>query len=361
MFLCTHLHCCRCVAVSWPLKYSYRISPGVACFMLSFVWVFSLMFASFPAFGLGRYAYLHSALNCALDWHQDVGYLVTRYLLCFLVPGIVIAVMFLLILKAARAQRRVFSLMPLPIGLALSASPSSVNYRRSTLQAMRTLFIIVALLTILWTPFTVVKILDLRHEGSVPTNWIRACAWISMLSSTVNPLVFLTNKKYNARFKALICSSCALDGDLQGAGEDNRVWPQDLAIATPRTLSTAVPSIFDMPSTSGFFTPSASRRSSRVSFVGANLNSLQIGPLKSSTVPVIKFNPPIVTITPSTPVHEGKGKKSANTRPKTVDAMTGLNVKTNIPTTPVHAMKSARRGSPTDVEQLYDIGVYYTE
>ena len=337
--------------MSLPLKYSYRLPPGVACFMLVLVWVFALIFASIPVFGWGEYEYISAAMTCVLHWRKDPIYLVARYVTCMLLPGAVIATMFLLILKAAHAQRRVFAIMPLPVGLALATSlgpTPSVKYRRTTLQAMRMLFMIVGVLAILWAPYTIVKIIDLQTGGNVPFALLRTCAWISLLSSAVNPIIFLNNKKYNSRFKALLCSCTP------ARGHGNRVWPAEGNTATQHTLSTAVPSFADFPSTSGLFTPRLRKKST--SFIGSNLNTLEIPPLKSAaSVPIIKFNHPIVTITPSTPVHEGKGKVSAKSPAKTVDAITGLNVKAEIPTTPVHSMKYTKKDPLGDIEHLYDI------
>ena len=322
--------------------------------MLILVWVLALIFSSIPVFGWGEYEYIPAAITCTLNWTKDPSYLVTRYVTCMMTPGVIIAAMFVLILKAAHAQRRVFAIMPLPVGLALATSigpPPSVNYRRSTLQAMRTLFIIVGVMAVLWTPYTIARIIDLQTDGKVPFAFMRTCAWISLLSSAVNPIIFLTNKKYNNRFKALLCSCHP------SRGHGNRVWPTEGNTITQHTLSTAVSSFADFPSTSGIFTPRLKRKST--SFISSNLNTLEIAPLQTAaSVPIIKFNPPIVTITPSTPVHEGKGKVSAKSPAKTVDAITGLNVKTEIPTTPTHSMKHTRKDPLGDIENLYDIKFY---
>ena len=317
--------------------------------MLSLVWIFGLIFAAFPVYGWGEYEYIPAAMICTLHWRKDVYYLLTRYITCVVIPGIVIAIMFLVILKAAHAQRRVFAFMPLPVGLALATSigpPPSVNYRRTTLQAMRTLFIIVGVLAVLWTPYTIVKIIDLQNGGNVSSTIIRMCAWISLLSSAVNPIIFLNNKKYNNRFKALLCSRSS-------ARWHNRVRPTEGNAITQHTVSTAVPSFADFPSTSGLFTPRLDKR--KTSFISSNLNTLEVPPLKSAySVPIIRFNPPIVTITPSTPVHEGKGKVSPKSQAKTTDAITGLNVKSDIPTTPVHSMKFGKKDPLGEIDQLYD-------
>ena len=320
--------------------------------MLSLVWVFGLIFAALPVFGWGEYEYMPAVMTCRLHWRRDPYYLLTRYIACMLIPGVVIATMFLLILKAAHAQRRVFAIMPLPVGLALATSigpPQSVNYRRTTLQAMRTLFIIVGVEAILWTPYTLVKIIDLQNGGNVSSTVVRVCAWISMLSSGVNPIIFLSNKKYNNRFKALLCSCSS-------SRWHNRVRPAEGNPITQHTLSTAVPSFADFPSTSGLFTPRLRKSSS---FIRSNLNTLEVPPLKSAySVPIIRFNPPVVTITPSTPVHEGKGKISPKLPAKTTDAITGLNVKSDIPTTPVHSRKYGKKDPLGEIEQIYDTKYY---
>ena len=242
--------------------------------------------------------------------------------------------MFFFIIRAAYAQRRVFSIMALPVGLALVGSltpPPTVNYRKSTLHAMRTLFIIVAALTVLWLPYTIVRLVDLQNGGRVPSDVIRMTAWISLLSSTINPLIFLTNKKYNLRFRELLCR-CYLSTRWHN---NRRITPLG-GIVTIHTVSTTVPS--DVPSTSGFVTPHSTRSAALVQLKSSTLNV----PMPEYYKPR-KFEAPVVTITPSSPINMGRGKVSPKTTPKTSDAITGLNVDRNLPTTPVHSLKYSRR------------------
>ncbi len=202
---------------------------------------------------------------------------------------------------------------------------------------MRTLFIIVAALTALWLPYTIVRIVDLQNGGRVSSDVIRMSAWISLLSSTINPLIFLTNRKYNLRFRELMCK-CYLSTRWHS---DRRIHPLG-GVVTIHTVSTTVPS--EMPSTSGFVTPHSTRSAALVHLKSSTLNVPMPDYGKQR-----KLDAPVVTITPSSPVNVGRGKVSPKSTPKTSDAIIGLNVDRNLPTTPVHSLKYTRRDLAPDI------------
>ena len=299
------------------------MTPMVAGAMLFLVWLLAAIFAILPSAGWGNYAFISDVFTCTLHWQSHKEYLVTKYVLSMLVPGAIIALMFAMILKAAHQQRRVFAIMHMPVaGLALALGPPpSVNYRKTTLQAMKTLFIMVAVMSLLWTPYSVAKIIDLKENKSVPTVALTAIAWISLFSSTVNPLILLSNKKFNMRFKELVCKWCYFNRDR------TRVHPfteGQHSFLTPRTQSTAVPSFVDGPSTSNIHVTPHQKLVPVVDTNGPMLNvptmqtvSHDPSPEPTHNPPVITHNaqsnntqnpprithdPPVVTITPSTPI-----------------------------------------------------------
>ena len=59
---------CRCLAVSWPLRYGLQMTHPIASIMLLCVWTYGTAFAAIPVFGWGTYTYIDDVLSCTLNW-----------------------------------------------------------------------------------------------------------------------------------------------------------------------------------------------------------------------------------------------------------------------------------------------------
>ena len=193
----------RCLAVSFPLRYNQLMCTSSAAAMLLVISTIATIVAVLPALGWGCYEFIADIAMLKCDLQTDIA--AYRFLhLCVkgLVPWIVIVTMFLQIVRSAYAQRRIFALMPVgvQIGLVLPVHQTTptVNYRRSTLHAMRTLFIISSAILLLWMPYAVVKMLT-YFGYNCSSRLLALVACISLSSSTVNPLIFLNNRKFKQR------------------------------------------------------------------------------------------------------------------------------------------------------------------
>ncbi len=253
----------RCLAVALPLKYNLIITWNIAGLMIAIVWTYSLIFALMPVFGWGRADHTPHIFTCSVVWHSSMEYVITYYTFCIILPSLILTSMFISILKYGYAQKRIFAFLPMPVGSVLAFVPPPVSsYRRSTLSAMKTLFIIIAMLTLLWLPYTVVKLL-LYSDYDVTSAIVTWTCWVATCSSAVNPLVFLSNRKFNQLLRDMYCKYCS--------GSRGSVLPGVLN----QTTTSSVPTAIDGPSTSGLTT----LYNNNIKAINGTSNTLQVPPL----------------------------------------------------------------------------------
>ncbi|XP_006817007.1 histamine H2 receptor-like [Saccoglossus kowalevskii] len=199
----------RCFAVTRPLRYNVIMTSYSTATMVIYVWIHAILFAALPLFGWGSYRFSYKLGICAIDYMSDSTFILTERVMCTLLPALVITIMFIEILKEAHArQRRVFVALPVPWPINAQGQPTP-NYKRTTIRAMRTLFVMVAVLTILCLPYHIIYFLCVYTPGYLPTD-IESIASISMLaSSAINPiLITILNKTFYSRFKDIMCRRC---------------------------------------------------------------------------------------------------------------------------------------------------------
>lgn len=264
----------RYVAVSRPLKYSNIMSSMKTGAMLVIIWVQSLVFAIIPVFGLGTYEYDKYMSTCSLSLGSHSGFFYIKFVACVFLPCVIISVTLLLIFKSAKSHHRIFTALPLPFTMPLSGTPSVVNYKRSTMKAMRALFFIVLSYVVLWTPYTILAALQLRGISSMPAELLVTSGFLSYASSAINPLIITAlNKKFKEKFFDMICclKICCK--------KDNRVGPGHVE---RQTHVTGIPSAYDT-------------RASRSHVIApANETAARLTP-RPLTRPIVRLHPPTPT------------------------------------------------------------------
>ena len=231
----------RTVAVTRPLKYSIWIDPWCTGAMLVYVWIHSFLMAVLPLLNVGgvatyqfvRFLNLCSFVDEPLVARRSLSFSFSLAYAClsFIGPVIAILVLILLIVRSSH-QRSISHILPLPIAAILKFShhPVPINYRRSTLQAMKTLFIIVFVFLTLKTPALIVMVLTNAFGVSVLPEALSLAGVCSLLSSMINPLIFLMNRRFKARLAELSCRCLP---------KNRRVGP--VVTVTANTLSTNAP------------------------------------------------------------------------------------------------------------------------
>ncbi|XP_064646338.1 histamine H2 receptor-like [Lineus longissimus] len=223
----------RVLAVAKPLKYSLWMTPTVAGIMIAYVWLQSIIFSAVPFCSFSHYTYGRAKGFCAFDWSSGSNFVLSYALVCLLMPALITFVFLLVIIKHAKSRPSLMSLMPVPVA-AVSVvvhSQPMVNYRRSTIQAMRTLFIITVVVAVLWTPQITVNIFDIHKSPDVSESFRTSAMWLCLMSSMTNPLIFLSNRKFKEKFKEVFCRCLLKRSNIVGVD----------ASVTQHTASTALP------------------------------------------------------------------------------------------------------------------------
>ena len=144
------------------------------------------------------------------------------------------------------------------------------------MQAMRTLFLIIIVTTMLWLPWLISNsVAYTRGKKAVPKSVFALSIWLSLSSSAINPMIFIKNKKFNQRFRELFCKCVPQMGDLS-TGDTN---------TTQNTLTSALGgSIIETPNTARRATAaSTSQQTSLRSKNSAPFRSNKINTLSSQT------------------------------------------------------------------------------
>ena len=199
----------RCVAVCTPLRYNAMLTFRATGWGLTIAWLESALVSCLNVFALRSHVTFHPAAVLCSPPPLRQGALwpcaAVEAKLSMFAPACVIAVMFVLIVRSAHAHRRVFA--PLPPLAAVTGTASArtpVDYRKSTLRSMRTLFVVVAALAVFWVPDAGVEVYDYVTGSTTTGTGAVVAAWITCASSGVNPLIFLSNRKIRERLSQLI-------------------------------------------------------------------------------------------------------------------------------------------------------------
>ena len=134
-----------------------------------------------------------SGTVCAIQWHKErdqaLYYVIVAFILCFLLPGVVLAICYIKILKEVKKSSKVH---PAP---ELSQSEGSThpkkNYSTSS-KAVRSLLIIVCAYFICMTPFSVTKLVKVvtDDEMFLTGGLNTAASIVEFCSSAINPLIY---------------------------------------------------------------------------------------------------------------------------------------------------------------------------
>lgn len=254
----------RCIAVAWSLKYSHLITNTKVVVMISITWTLSVAFSFMPILGWGHFDYHPRRGHCTLQYNGSQAYVITQRMVCMIVPGCLILVSMAIILRSAYAQRRIFAIMPMPgLAFAVSKQPIAVS-RRSTLSAMKTLFLIVVVISVLWLPWMIIDFVHFvlpEDQLNVDSKVLRTTYYIGYLSCILNPFVFLSNKKYKERL-----------GDLMSK---LRKKPACHKGETMERMISQTTTLTPLPSMSSLSLESV-RPQSRALFINTKANTLQI-------------------------------------------------------------------------------------
>lgn len=104
-----HISVNRYIAVAYPHSYETRCNKrGTICTVL-LGWLFSLIWTTLPFYGWGKLGFIQGTLFCNILWSANMAYAITVHVVCYFIPSILSAVLYLGVYKHMRSQgKRIF-------------------------------------------------------------------------------------------------------------------------------------------------------------------------------------------------------------------------------------------------------------
>ena len=99
-----HTYCCRYYSIRLPMHHAAHMSVGKTVVAVLLVWLWAGVLSALPLLGLGAYQFRLRRYHCAFAWHKAYVALVAT--LGFLLPGLVLLVMYVGIFRVARHAAR---------------------------------------------------------------------------------------------------------------------------------------------------------------------------------------------------------------------------------------------------------------
>ncbi|XP_064599927.1 5-hydroxytryptamine receptor 1A-like [Liolophura sinensis] len=183
----------RYQAVINPLLYIQRMTRPKIFAMISYSWLQGVAFACIPvAFRWVSYDYWE--VICAIEWHTDpqaLYYVILAFLMCFLIPGIILAVCYFCVLREAR-HCRIGCVKMNTSNSRLENGGQRTKNVNSNSKTIRSLIFVVLAYFICLTPFCVTKLIKVisAQPNFLPGYINLLSSWFGYLSSAINPLIY---------------------------------------------------------------------------------------------------------------------------------------------------------------------------
>uniref|UniRef100_A0A3B1IGD6 Trace amine-associated receptor 10 n=1 Tax=Astyanax mexicanus TaxID=7994 RepID=A0A3B1IGD6_ASTMX len=178
----------RYYAVCKPLQYHTKITPCATVFMISISWSVSIIagfgtiFLELNILGVEEFYYKNVACEGGCVMFQSAASTITCNLLSFYIPGVVMLSIYMKIFRVAQKQAK-----------SIQDSKCKNNIKsmlsKEEKKATKTLAVILGVFLSLWTPFFVCYIIK-SFGHPFPPVVIDMLAWIGLMNSTCNPIVY---------------------------------------------------------------------------------------------------------------------------------------------------------------------------
>lgn len=104
-----HISVNRYIAVAYPHAYETRCNKRGTIITVLLGWLYSLIWTLPPFLGWGKLGFIHGTLFCNIVWSEEMAYAITVQVMCYFIPSILGAVLYLSIYRHMRLQgKRIF-------------------------------------------------------------------------------------------------------------------------------------------------------------------------------------------------------------------------------------------------------------
>ncbi|XP_072551033.1 trace amine-associated receptor 1-like [Salminus brasiliensis] len=193
----------RYYAVCHPLLYHHKITSFVTVIMIVICWSvstavgFGIIFLEINILGIEEFYYENVACEGGCVLFQSMASSTASSVLSFYFPGVVMLSIYIKIFRVAQKQ-------------AKSIQDSKCKNTQTVIskeerKATKTLAVILGVFLSLWMPFFICNILNPFTGYSIPPIFFDMLAWIGLMNSTCNPIVYaFFYKWFRKAFRMLI-------------------------------------------------------------------------------------------------------------------------------------------------------------
>lgn len=190
----------RYYAISHPLQAAHFMTRRKAFLMICVVWIWSLVSSIPPFFGWGDYVAEGFQTSCTFDYLtrtvSNQSYIAFIYLFGFVVPLVVIALSYIMILQALKKHEEKMNKM------AAKMKVDDINKNREKTKAeikiAKIAIMIVCLFMLSWSPYAVVALIGQYGNAELVTPYLSELpVMLAKASAMHNPLVYaLSHPKF---------------------------------------------------------------------------------------------------------------------------------------------------------------------
>ncbi|XP_062603418.1 5-hydroxytryptamine receptor 1A-alpha-like [Saccostrea cucullata] len=199
------ISCDRFQAIAYPLHYVSRIKPKHMYIMIAYSWFQGIVFSVVPP-ALRWVEYDYWEAICAIQWHRErqqaVYYVVIAFLLCFLLPGVILIINYYKIIKQVKSK------------VSCPGGPMPAKSYSTSSKAIRSLLIVVIAYFVCMTPFSVTKLMKvvIAQETVLNSQINSVASVVAFISSAVNPLIYgIFRKDFRLAYKRIFLSFIGRD------------------------------------------------------------------------------------------------------------------------------------------------------
>lgn len=194
------ISCDRFQAIAHPLHYIHRMKPTHIYIMIAYAWFQGVVFSAVPP-ALRWVEYDYWEAICAIQWQKQkdeaVYYVVVAFLLCFLIPGLILIFNYYRIIKQVKTK------------VTCPSSPISARSYSTSSKAIRSLLIVVIAYFVCMTPFSLTKLMKvlIAEENVLNSHFNSIASVVAFISSAVNPLIYgIFRKDFRRAYKRIFVS-----------------------------------------------------------------------------------------------------------------------------------------------------------
>lgn len=187
----------RCLVIVKTLPITNRMSGKTFFISISFIWIYSIIWASTPFYGFGRYILEGTNTSCTFDFFTTTLsnrlYVISIFMAHFVIPLIIIICSYTIIYRIISHHSREFKTAARTYGenevpLTIRKCNTGIKYESKT---ARVSLIVIIIFCVSWAPYAIVALIGEFGDSSVVTRLTAGVpCLIAKLSTVINPLIY---------------------------------------------------------------------------------------------------------------------------------------------------------------------------